>query len=186
VVAPEAEGGLVVDLKEPEFVGLLRSAVEGNRVVSLTYTALGSGQTTERSVEPWSVFSANGNWYLSAFCRTADAERVFRVDRIRAAAATDEGFVAPAEAPPPEVRYTPGEEDVRTVIGLGPAAHWVAAYYPVEDLGDGKIRFSSSDPAVAARLLLRLGDDAKLVEGDEVAGLLADYRQRIRARYAGD
>jgi proteasome accessory factor C len=186
VVAPQAEGGLVVDLKEPEFVDLLRGGVEPHRVVALTYTALGSGQTTERLVEPWSVFSANGNWYLSAFCRTAGAERVFRVDRIRDAAPTDEAFEPPESVPPPEVRYTPGEEDVRTIIRLGEAAQWVADYYPVEDLGDGRIRFSSSDPAVAARLLLRLGEDAELVEGPEVAALLSQFRQGIRARYAGD
>jgi proteasome accessory factor C len=186
VVAPEAEGGLVVDLKEPDFVDLLRDAVESASVVSMTYTALGSGRTTERQVEPWSVFSANGNWYLSAFCRTADAERVFRVDRIREAESTKESFTPPETAPPPEVRYTPGEEDVRTTIRLGPAAQWVAEYYPVEDLGDGLIRFSSSDSAVAARLLLRLGDDAALEEGAEVAGLLSEYRRRIQDRYAGD
>ena len=62
----------------------------------------------------------------------------------------------------------------------------MADYYPVEDLGDGQIRFSSSDPAVAARLLLRLGDDAELVEGPEVAALLGEYRRGIRARYARD
>ena len=186
VVAPEAEGGLVVDLKEPEFVDLLRDAVASATVVALTYTALGSGKTTDRLVEPWSVFSANGNWYLSAFCRTADAERVFRVDRIRAAQRTEEAFMPPKSPPPPEVRYTPGEEDVRTIIRLGPSAQWVAEYYPVEDLGEERIRFSSSDPAVAARLLLRLGSDADLEEGAEVAGLLDDYRRRLRSRYAGD
>ena len=186
VVAPEAEGGLVVDLKEPDFVGVLREAATGARVVSLTYTALGSGQTTERLVEPWSVFSANGNWYVSAFCRSAGAERVFRVDRIRRAVATDETFTPPESAPPPEVRYTPGEEDIRTTIRLGPNARWVAEYYPVEDLGDGEIRFSSADPATAARLLLRLGDDAALVEGSEVAELLAEYRRRLWARYHRD
>lgn len=186
VVAPEAEGGLVVDLREPEFVDLLREAVASTTVVSLTYTAIGSGETSERDVEPWSVFSANGNWYLSAFCRTADAERVFRVDRIRAAAAGDETFTPPDEPPPPEVRYTPTEEDVRAIIRLGPSAQWVAEYYPVEDLGGGKIRFSSGDPAVAARLLLRLGNDGELLEGPEVEQLLGKYRTRIQARYAGD
>lgn len=187
VVAPEAEGGLVVDLREPPFVDLLRNAVGSSTAVELEYTALNSGNTTHRLVEPWSVFSANGNWYLSAFCRNVDAERVFRVDRIRHAATTDERFTPPEEPPPPEVRYTPGEEDVRATIRLGPAAHWVAEYYPVEVLDDdGLIRFSSSDPAVAARLLLRLGGDAELVEGPEVAERLADFRSRIQARYSTD
>ena len=96
------------------------------------------------------------------------------------------GSIASGRPLPARKRYTPGEEDVRTVIRLGPAAQWVAEYYPVEDLGDGEIRFSSGDPAVAARLLLRLGEDAELIEGDEVAGLLAEYRNRIQARYARD
>jgi len=185
VVAPDVEASLVVDLKEPEHVGMLRDSAEQGLAVQITYTALGSGQTTERVVEPWSVFSANGNWYLSAFCRNARAERVFRVDRIRNAAPTSEIFVPPAEPPPPEVRYTPTEEDIRATIRLGPKARWVADYYPVEDLGEGLIRFSAGDASVPARLLLRLGADAELVDGPEVAELLDDYRRRIAARYRG-
>ena len=186
VVAPDVEASLVVDLKEPEHVGMLRDSAERGLAAQITYTALGSGQTTERIVEPWSVFSANGNWYLSAFCRTAQAERVFRVDRIRDAAPTSEQFVPPPEPPPPEVRYTPTEEDIRATIRLGPQARWVADYYPVEDLGDGLIRFSAGDASVPARLLLRLGADAELVDGPEVAELLDDYRRRIAARYRRD
>ena len=186
VVAPDIEASLVVDLTEPEHVGLLRDSVQRALAVEITYTALGSGQTTERVVEPWSVFAASGNWYLSAFCRTAQAERVFRVDRVREATQTSEEFVPPPEPPPPEVRYTPTEEDIRATIRLGPRALWVADYYPVEDLGDGLIRFSAGDASVPARLLLRLGADAELVEGPEVAELLEDYRRRIVARYRGD
>lgn len=182
-VAPESEGGLVVDLKDPEHLPVLRAGVEDHRAVALTYTALATGETTERVVEPWSVFSSNGNWYLSAYCRSAGAERVFRVDRVRAATLTDEAFDPPEEAPPPVVRYTPAEEDVRAVIALGPRAQWVAEYYPVEDLGGGRVRFSATDPAVAARLLLRLGPDARLEEGPEVQQALDEFRRRLAVRY---
>lgn len=183
-VAPESDTGLVVDLKDPEFLEVLRAGVDRHRAVALTYTALASGATTERVVEPWSVFSSNGNWYLSAHCRTAGAERVFRVDRIRAAELTAEAFEPPSSPPPPEVRYTPGEEDVRAIIRLGDSARWVADYYPVEDLGEGRIRFSASDAAVPARLLLRLGADADLEEGPEVESVLAEFRRRIGTRYS--
>ena len=130
------------------------------------------------------MFSTLGNWYLSGFCRTAGAERVFRVDRIRDVGVTDETFEAPAEPPPPEVRYTPGEDDVRALIRLGPRATWVGEYYPVERVGPDLIRFSSSNPSVVARLLLRLGPDAELVEGPEVAEALDGLRHRILGRYA--
>lgn len=190
VVLPEGTDALVVDLSEPELVGELRRAAADGTVVSITYTGLASGETTVREVEPWSVFSTLGNWYLRGHCRRAEAERVFRVDRIRAAVATGDTFTPPDEVPPPVVRYLPGEEDVRAVIKLGPRARWVAEYYPVdivEETPDGGtiVQFSAGDPAVAARLLLRLGPDAELVSGAEVGAALDDLRGRILSHYAG-
>lgn len=188
VLLPGGEDVLTVELaEEPEAVATLRKAAADGIVVDMTYTGLASGETTRRLVEPWSVFSTLGNWYLSGFCRTAQAERVFRVDRIRTAGITGETFDPPAEPPPPVVRYTPGEDDVRATIRLGPAARWVAEYYPVEVVSeDGEglvIRFSAGDPSVAARLLLRLGTDAELTDGPEVSAALDDARSRILARY---
>ncbi|MGB9357739.1 MAG: hypothetical protein WCC01_04195, partial [Acidimicrobiia bacterium] len=61
-------------------------------------------------------------------------------------------------------------------------------YYPVDVLETGAdgmvIRMSVGDPAVAARLLIRLGDGAELLEGDDVAAAIRDLRGRILARYA--
>jgi len=178
----------VVDLAgESSLVQLLREGVAGAQVVLLTYTSLGKGETRERLVEPWSVFSTLGNWYLSGFCRTAGAERVFRVDRIQKAELTDGTFTPPPEPPPPEVRFTPSEDDVRATIKLSAKARWVADYYPVEVLSDSGlemlIEFSAGDPAVAARLLLRLGTDAELMAGPETKAALEDLRGRILARY---
>lgn len=183
VVLPDADATLAVELTEPPFVATLREALAGRRAVDLVYTALATEATTERRVEPWAVFSSAGNWYLSGFCHRAGDERVFRVDRIREVVISSEEFDPPPQPPPPEVRYTPTEEDVRAEIALGPGAAWVADYYPVEDLGNGLIRFSASDPGVAAKLLLRLGADADLVGGDEVAETLAEYRERLQAIY---
>lgn len=179
---------VVVDLDaEPDLVSLLRKAAADGVVVDITYTKLSTGETSDREIEPWTVFSTLGNWYVWAFCRSAGGERVFRVDRIRRADPTDATFDPPAEPPPPEVRYTPGEDDVRAVLTLGPNARWVADYYPVETVaaeGDQlRVRFSASDPAVIARLLLRLGADAGLDEGPEVAEVLDRLRDQILARY---
>ena len=188
VVMPEATEVLTVDLAaEPGLLDTLRRGANEHRVVDVTYTSLSRGETRDRSIEPWSVFSALGNWYVSGYCRTAGAERVFRVDRIQSAGLTDEHFEAPAEPPPPEVRYTPGEDDVYATIRLGDRARWVAEYYPVDLLDDGAdgltVRFAASDAAVAARLLVRLGADAELLDGEEVRQAAADLRRRILARY---
>jgi proteasome accessory factor C len=134
------------------------------------------------------VFTTLGNWYVAGYCRLAGDERVFRVDRIRSAEETGEGFEVPAETPAAEVRYTPGVDDVRARIRLGPAARWVAEYYPVEVIEDDGpegllVEFSAADPAVAARLVLRLGEAARLERGEEVAAAAGELRDRILARY---
>lgn len=187
-VSPDTEEGLAVEIAvEPELVGPLRQAAADHAVVEIIYTSLSRGETTERLVEPWTVFTSLGNWYLTGYCRLARAERVFRVDRIRRLEVTDETFEPPARTPEPEVRYTPSDDDVRCRIALAPAARWVLDYYPVEILEDADdrvlIEFAAADPTVAARLLLRLGDRAELIEGPEVREALTDLGTRILARY---
>ena len=179
---------LVVDLAEPPLVAELRNAAAAGEVVRIVYTALATGKTSKRDVEPWVVFTTMGNWYLRGFCRSAQAERVFRIDRIKELAAAGKSFEVTQHSASPEIGYTPGEEDVRAVIRLGNYARWVAEYYPVEIVSDDEswltVRFSASDASVVARLLLRLGNSAELVDGAEVETSLDDMRTRVLARYA--
>jgi predicted DNA-binding transcriptional regulator YafY len=101
--------------------------------------------------------------------------------------ATGENFEPNLDPPLPEIRYTPNEDDAHVTIRLAEDAWWVAEHYPVDvvdhDDGTKTIKMSVSDPAVAARLLLRLGDSADLVEGQEAQEALTDLRERILARY---
>ncbi len=132
-----------------------------------------------------------GNWYVSGFCRNAEAERVFRVDRIKHLEFTDERFMPPPSVPPPGVDYVPGEDDVYAVIRLASEAGWVADYYPSEQLdtdedGARTIRLAVSDPAVAGRLLLRLGASGTLLDGPEVAGARDALGRAILDRYRSD
>lgn len=187
-ILPDASDLLTIDVEaEPELAGLLQRAAGEGEVVDITYTSLGRGETTDRLVEPWSVFTSLGNWYLVGWCRRAGGERVFRVDRIRRAHRTGETFVPPERRPEPEIRYTPSEDDVVAEIALGPRARWVAEYYPVEVLSDDGeelvVRFWAYDPKVGANLLLRLGRDAELRSGAEVGAELEALRAALLARY---
>jgi proteasome accessory factor C len=182
----EADETLAIEIdSESTNVTMLRNAAVEGRLIDLIYTSLGKGKTTRRLIEPWSVFTTLGNWYVSAYCRTAKAERVFRIDRIRGMEVTGERFTPNANPPAPEVRYTPSEDDVQATIKLHPRAAWVADYYPVDVIETDPltVRFSTSDAGVAARLLVRLGVDAELLDGTEVADATASLRQRILTRY---
>ncbi|MFF3905883.1 helix-turn-helix transcriptional regulator [Streptomyces sp. NPDC001848] len=71
----------------------VRSAVEQalttRTVLRLSYVDA-AGRQTNRVVEPAGLLAADGRWYLIAWCRTRQAGRGFRLDRITAAAPTTE------------------------------------------------------------------------------------------------
>jgi len=190
VLLPE-EGIVDVDLgAEPGPVALLRTAAGAGDVVGIEYVAIASGETTVREIEPWRVFAALGNWYVTAHCRLAMGERIFRVDRIRSAAPTGDRFEPPQDRPPAGVRYVPGVDDTVVRISLDATARWVTDYYPVREIARDAagtvVEFSASDPAVVARLLLRLGSAAQLLDGGdaaEVRSAIEDLRSRVLARY---
>lgn len=188
VVMPDSGSAISVDVSaEPETLGRLKRAAAEQRVVRITYRSLSRETETVRDIEPWSVFTTLGNWYVQGHCRLVDAERVFRVDRIRRSEVTEEGFEPPSGLPEPGVTYSPSDDDVVARIALRPEAAWVLDYYPVEVVERRKevteIIFSSPDAEIPARLLLRLGGGASLLEGDEVRSRLLAIGSALRAKY---
>jgi proteasome accessory factor C len=187
VVAPDDGDAVAVDVPTPPHVGLLREAIEERSPVHIAYVGLASNVRSERVVEGHSVFFNLGNWYLSGFCRKAGASRVFRVDRMDAIEVVDGTYDMDESEKQAMIQYQPTESDVRASFTLRPQSAWVAEYYPldVHELDDGFLRvtMSVSDPLVAARLLLQLGDQASDIEGTEVEQTLESLRTRILARY---
>jgi proteasome accessory factor C len=188
MLLPEGADAVVVDIPEPPLVGELRTAATEGSVMQIDHTSVASGAARIRDIEPWAVFTTLGNWYVSGFCRSADAERVFRIDRIRTVTPTGERFTPNPTPHDASIRYTPGDDDVHVTIRLFGDARWVADYYPVDVIDDGPdmmtIQLSVGDAAVAARLLIRLGSTAEVVEGSTAANAAADLRARILERYS--
>jgi proteasome accessory factor C len=179
-----------VDLGEAagDSLSLLQQAVAERRSVEIDYYSYGRDVQEVRRVDPWRVQAEQGQWYLEAWCHRSDAERVFRVDRIRSVALLDETFVRPEQADPLRV-FQPAADDPRIVLDLSPGAAWVVGQYPVEEVDerpDGSLRVTL---AIAARpwlerLLLRLGPDARVVEAPPaLAGAGAAAARRVLERY---
>ena len=160
---------LQVDLgdAEPTVLRELRAAVAGRRVVRLDYHTFGRDVRGERLVEPERIYARDGAWYLEAFCRSAGAPRVFRIDRVEGAEVLEESVPdrpssATGAGPQP---YVPAADEPRIVIDLDESASWVLEQYPVDevvDLGGGRrrVRLGVAGPAWLERLLLRLGPAA--------------------------
>ncbi|MFE9404124.1 helix-turn-helix transcriptional regulator [Streptomyces sp. NPDC006530] len=69
--------------------GAVEQALTTNTVLRLSYTDA-AGRESDRAVEPAGLLNADGHWYLIAWCRTRQAGRGFRLDRITTAAPTTE------------------------------------------------------------------------------------------------
>ena len=165
----------------------LRDSASANRQVEIDYYSFGRDDRTRRVIDPYAVFSASGQWYVSAWCHRVDDERLFRVDRIAAATALESTF-APPEARPELSAYRPDAADPRVTLELEPSARWVAQQYPVEKVeeiegGGLRVTLAASQPAWLERLLLRLGPRATVVDGDN--GLAESAARRLLGRYQG-
>ena len=169
----------------------LQEAAATHHQVELDYYSFGRDEWTARVVDPWRVFNAGGEWYLAGHCHRAGAERLFRVDRIRAATALDTTFDVPADQPSPLAGadppvYSPRPDDPVVVLELQPAAAWVRDQYPTEGVqerrgGRLRVRLRVSEQAWLDRLLLRLGTNARVVQGD--TGAVDKAARRILDRY---
>ena len=186
-VDPDEAVGVELGAAPPEVLaGVQRASAEG-RQVEIDYYSFGRDAWTKRVVDPQQVYNAAGQWYVAGWCHSATAERIFRVDRMRSATVLDTTFERrPAHTQPPV--FTPRPDDPVVVVEVPPAARWVAEQYPVEevdDLADGwrRVRLRVSERAWLERLLLRLGPEARIVEGAE--GVREAAAARVRARYGG-
>ncbi len=151
-----------VSIGEPEYLSVIRAAVETAHEVELDYWTASRDVVTTRRVQPTTVFFAEGQWYLEAFCHAANDDRLFRVDRIRAAHTTEIRFRAPAEYELRDALYQPRDADPTFALTVDPAHRWVGEYYPTEaiedlDAGYQRIVLRVSELAFLERLVLRLG-----------------------------
>lgn len=142
-----AVAGAVVSMPTNPALVPLFEAITHRQSVRFVYNA------AERVVDPWRLEFQRGRWYLTAFDRTREAERNFRLDRI-------EGVVDPTGAAgeasaPPEARPSrvlqPWEigESEPTIVRLRvdqPRVAWARQHFgadvAAEDLPDGAAIFS--------------------------------------------
>jgi proteasome accessory factor C len=157
------------------------------RALRITYYTASKDEITERTIDPMRLLIVEGRGYLEAWCRRADAVRLFRLDRIDQVTELDEPAAPPPHAQPTDVSdglFQPRPDQLVATIVLEPDARWVAEYYPVEDVeelhgGRLRVRMRYADRSWMVRLLLGLGGEVRVEAPMELADQL-----RARAREA--
>ena len=176
-------GGVAVELEreEAETTAAVREALSAGRAMRIVYYTAGRDAVSQRTIDPMRLLIVEGRGYLEAWCRRAEAVRLFRLDRVEDVTVLDEPAAPPPDAEPTDVSeglFRPSEEHRSAVLELEPSARWVAEYYPVDEvveLGDERVRvrLRYADPAWLVRLVLGLGGGARLLEPPELAAAVA-------------
>ena len=189
-VLGQADGAIGVASagEPPPFLEVLRAASASRQELDIEYFAASSRQWSSRRIDPEEVFSAMGQWYVAAWDVDADGERLLRADRIRRAEPTGISFEARGLRGAGRPLYSPGRDDVPARLLLRPAARWIAEYYVTTDPHDRpdgslEVTLPVSDLGVIARLLLRVGEDASVLDPPTLAGLVSELAEATLARY---
>ena len=167
----------------------IRAAVEGGHALRMTYYTAARDETTERVVDPMRVLMVGGRAYLEAWCRRAEATRMFRVDRIDAFTELDEPAAPPPEAEPQDVSggvFRPTADLPLMTLQIGRHSRWITEYYPVEEVrpsssgssGAWIVTMRITDLGWAQRLLMGLGPDVTVIGPPE---LLERIREQATA-----
>jgi len=148
----------------------LRGAVDRQRQVRLTYYVPARDEESERIVDPHRLLTHRGLTYLDAWCHSAEAPRLFRLDRVAEAVVLD----TPVSVPDATARdlgdslFTSSSDTTPVTLRLQPQAHWVTDYYSVDDIraqddGSLEVDLQVADERWLTRLLLRLAPYAEVI-----------------------
>jgi proteasome accessory factor C len=172
----------------PEQLVALRSAAQDHEQLRIEYFAASTQVWSTRLIEPEEVFADMGNWYVAAWDVEHDAERLFRADRVRRAEPTGELFKPRGLEGAGRALYTPNEADLPVRLRLKPGARWIAEYYATTDrveLEDGSVEATlpAKQLAWVAKLLLRVGPQADILEPPRLADMVLQQARETLANY---
>ncbi len=170
-----------------EVAQLVNEAIAGRRLLELQYYKENEDQFTKRTVEPYRLENGREGWYVECYDLTREGVRHFKLDRIKQADLSDDGF-----EPRPEVEELAGVEGWMT-HGEVPTAHvarvWVSPDRArwlreertvVEELADGAVvvELPYAGTSWLVREILRGAGDLVVLEPE-------DAREAIAKEIAG-
>ena len=174
-----------------EVIEAIRRGIHDRRILDLEYLTKGRLEVTTRKVEPYLLFRGQEAWYLEAYCLLAQAQRTFKLERIRSARLTGTRYT-----PRPEVDLTSGRSGQAFIPG--DVATWSTVRFEprwlrhLEDRGvdfitlpDGRLeaRIPYADEGWMAYDVVRLLGEAVLQKPRSARERIRELAAALAARY---
>jgi predicted DNA-binding transcriptional regulator YafY len=192
-----SESAVIVDdlvLPDAKIVDVLNHAIRDRSVVAIDYYTTSRQELSERLVEPYLLFRSPDGWYLEAYCLKAEAQRTFKLERIRAARATDENFVPRQEVDLARRRtgqaFSPHDVATWATVRFNP--RWrtyledsgiECAYRPDRDL---EARIPYLDERWMAQEIIRYLGDAQLEHPASARREISESARLLALRHGAD
>lgn len=172
-------------------------AIREDRLLEIEYWTESRGAITKRAIEPHFLVNAQDAWYVVAYCRRAEAQRTFRLDRIRGARLQDERFRRrpDIEASGPYLPWGAHPGSGGTVaqsasVWCSPSlARWmVEQHHSREEFADGSVlvEIPYASEAWLVKELLKHQGDAVLFEPVAMRRTVAELAEAVLERYRAD
>src|SRR5262249_22188386 len=169
----------------------IRDAVERRRAMRITYYTATRDETSDRVIDPMRVLVVEGRAYVEAWCRQAEAVRLFRVDRIDGFTELDEPATLPRQARSNDLRsgvFQASPDQPLVTLPVSRDARWINEYYPCESVIDTdaeqwRVTLRASDLLWARRLVLGLGSNVVVLDPPELAEAVREETNRALAAY---
>ncbi|QCQ91080.1 helix-turn-helix transcriptional regulator [Rhodococcus sp. SGAir0479] len=185
------ESGDDAAVPESPVAATVRSALQHDHALHLTYYSASRDTVSARVVDPIRSLLVDDHTYLQAWCRQAEGVRLFRFDRIDAAEELDEPSAPPARA------LGAGEHlELFSDDPALPQAHlrvsadqgWILDNYPmdpVRTLPDGSVEVTMRYGSLEwmARLVLGFGSATTVLGPAELVDAVRDRARAALAAY---
>jgi proteasome accessory factor C len=178
---------------ESSAAAAVREAVRDGRALSIDYYSASHDTLSTRIVDPIRVVLVGDHSYVEAWCRSAEAVRLFRFDRIVDAHVLDE----PSSPPEPAVQAGPdtslfdGDPSLPSATLLvDRTAAWMFDYYPlrvVRELDDGacEAAMTYASDEWMARFVLGFGAAVRVLDPQPLAERVRDVAVAALQAYEG-
>ncbi len=155
----------------------LQSALDDAHAVELTYLSATRDLVSTRVVDPMGLLTTDGATYLQAWCRSAEAVRLFRLDRMQKLRVLDTASAVPTTAGPLLETVEPDGETA--ILELDPSISWWADQVPHDAVittatGSLLVALRVSTPEWAVRAVMGFGGQLVVLEPESLVDAVRD------------